>query len=137
MGTISPRPTLTSIGAAPASRLTLIEPVVAYKGLGDYITKIQVQVGLRKGADGINMKNPTITLWTSEFSTQPYWEITEKKHANNDDILTEGEVFVYTVSTPKMYANEVFSMSITPENGEEGILLTRTLPAVIQMDNNL
>lgn len=118
-------------------RIELVDPVIAYQGIGDYITKIKVQVGLRKGADGINMGNPTVKEWTASFSTEPYWEITEKKYANGDDILTDGEIFVYTITTPKLYAGDVFSMSIVPENNEPGIEFTRVIPDTIQMDNVL
>ena len=135
--TTVPKTTATLQRTSSTPRIQLVEPVIAYKGLGDYVTKIRVDVGLRKGADGINMGNPTIKEWTESFSTEPYWEITEKKYANGDDILTDGEVFVYMITTPKLYAGDVFSMSITPENNDPGIVFTRVLPKTLQMDNVL
>ncbi len=135
--TIVPKTTSTLQKASSTSRIQLVDPVIAYKGLGDYVTKIKVEVGLRKGADGINMRNPTIKEWTESFSTEPYWEIIEKKYANGDDILTDGEIFVYMITTPKLYSGDVFSMSITPENNEPGIVFTRILPKTLQMDNVL
>jgi len=104
-----------------------------YRGGGDYITSLSYDLTLVPGAKPVNMTAVTVTLTVGNETLNPYWEITDKKYANTDDILESDETFSIAMRTPKLESGDTFTLTIVPDRGQN-FTVTQTMPDTIGLD---
>lgn len=107
-----------------------------YQGGGDYITRISFNLQLAPGEEPIDLDKAAFEVRTLETSVTPYWEITKRQYVANNSVLTSGDLFLVTVSTPRINAGDMFTFEIRPE-GTVPLSLTKRVPAPVGLTTNL
>jgi hypothetical protein len=120
---------------APPKGLVLTN-LMGYQGGGDYLTRLSFNLALAPGEAPIDLSKATFELRTPETTVTPYWEITKRQYVTTGTVLTTGDVFTLTVSTPRINAGEMFTFEIRPE-GREPLTITRQVPTPVGISTPL
>jgi hypothetical protein len=132
----SQSPAVIAAGTFP-SRITEEVPpaglymtdLTGYQGGGEYITQFTFGLGLAT-AGAVDMNETRMTFSSGGTTTIPYWEITDRRYANLDNLLETGEVFEIRMSVPHVYPGNTFTITIIPPEGDQ-LVITRTAPPTI------
>jgi hypothetical protein len=114
------------VTTAPPKGLILTN-LMGYQGGGDYLTRLSFNLALAPGEGPIDLSKAVFELRTPGTTVTPYWEITKRQYVTTGKVLTPGDVFTVTVSTPRIDAGEMFTFEIRPE-GQDPLIITRKVP---------
>ncbi len=117
----------------PTDPVFLLQNMKGYRGGGDYITSISYDLSLAPGAKRVNISDVMIGLKIGNTTINPYWEITDKKQANTNDILEPDEKFLVTMRTPRLGPENTFTLTVASGTGQV-FIATHTLPKNIGLD---
>jgi hypothetical protein len=117
------------VTTAPPKGLILTN-LMGYQGGGDYLTRLSFNLALAPGEGPIDLSRATFDLRIPGTSVTPYWEITKRQYVTTGTVLTPGDVFTVTVSTPRIDAGEMFTFEIWPE-GQDPLIITRRVPTPV------
>ena len=126
----TPTPTISS---PPLMKVFSVSNLVGYRGGGDYITGLVFDLSLAPGAKPVNISEVSVSLAHGDTVIQPFWQVTDKMHANTDDLLEYAETFRLSTRTPNMKPGEKFTLTVTPPDGEP-YSTTQVVPSVIGWD---
>jgi hypothetical protein len=123
------------ITPAPPQGLILTN-LMGYQGGGDYLTRLSFNLALAPGDGPIDLSKAIFELRTPGASVTPYWEITKRQYVTTGTVLTPGDVFTVTVSTPRIDAGEMFTLEIRPEE-QDPLIITRQVPSPVGISTPL
>jgi hypothetical protein len=117
------------VTTAPPKGLILTN-LMGYQGGGDYLTRLSFNLALAPGESPIDLSQAVFELRIPGTTVNPYWEITKRQYVTTGKVLTPGDVFTLTVSTPRIDAGEMFTFEIRPE-GQDPLIITRKVPVPV------
>lgn len=122
VGLTKPEATQTSFPSSTTATGLLITNMKGYQGGGNYITRLTFDLALAPGERPVDLSKASFELQTADETTDPYWQILDRRYVSNDSVLKAGDTFTMLVNTPQIQAGETFTLVIAPENQEPTVL---------------
>lgn len=133
---IPPIVTRIPLVTPPPPKGLVLTNLKGYQGGGDYLTRLSFNLALAPGEGPVDLSRAAFELRIPGTSVTPYWEITKRQHTTTGTVLTPGDMFTVTVSTPRIDAGEMFTLEIRPE-GQDPLIISRQVPTPVGISTPL
>lgn len=132
---VSPTPEAVKtlpLPTTPGPQALYITGMRGFQGAGDYLTTITFGLGLARMGK-VDMGTTTMALTAGGETISPYWSVYDRRYANENNELEQGELFLIRMSTPHLAPGESFTIIVRHADGVP-LVVTRTVPARIGVD---